>query len=95
VTDVVIDRDDVDRTCINGPQWSEEDFDDEVDEAEEVEDEADEKPAVAAAQVAARAAPKKSAKVKRVSVEQARMRVQGVVRNWLLETAGENAAKPG
>jgi hypothetical protein len=92
VTDVVIDRDDVDRTCINGPQWSEEDFDDGVEEAEEVELEADEKPVVAAAQVAVRAATKKSAKV---SVEEARMRVQGVVRNWLRETVGENAVKPG
>jgi hypothetical protein len=95
VTDVVIDRDDVDRTCINGPQWSEEDFDDGVEEAEEVELEADGKPTVAAAQVAVRAATKKTAKVKRVSVEEARMRVQGVVRNWLRETVGENAVKPG
>src|SRR5580698_2276351 len=71
VTDVVIDRDDVDRTCINGPQWSEEDFDDEVDEAEQVEDEADEKPAVAAAHVAVRVAPKRKTKVKHVSVEEA------------------------
>jgi hypothetical protein len=35
-TDVVIDRDTVDRTCIDGPQWFEEDFEDEAeDETEE------------------------------------------------------------
>jgi hypothetical protein len=97
VTDVVINRDDVDRTCINGPQWCEEDFDDEVEEEDELQDEEDDKPAVAARQVAVRAAAKKTAKVKHVSVEEARMKVQGVVRNWLLETVGENAAaaKPG
>ncbi len=45
VTDIVIDRDTVAATCINGPQWFEEDFDeveeDEVEEEEAVEDEAD------------------------------------------------------
>jgi hypothetical protein len=36
VTDTVIDRDDVHRTCIGGPQWFEEDFEDEEEaEAEE------------------------------------------------------------
>jgi hypothetical protein len=97
VTDVVIDRDDVHRTSINGPQWFEEDFEDEVEENDEVEDEVDGEPAVAAAaQVAVTTPPKKSAKIKHVSVEEARMRVQGVVRNWLLETVGkEAAAKPG
>jgi len=40
VTDIVIDRDTVDATCINGPQWFEEDFDeDEEDEAAETETE--------------------------------------------------------
>jgi hypothetical protein len=95
VTDVVIDRYDVHRTSINGPQWFEEDFDDETEQADEVKEEADEKPAVAAAHVAVRVAPKRKTKVKHVSVEEARMKVQGVVRNWLLETVGENAAKPG
>jgi len=95
VTDVVIDRDDVDRTCINGPQWYEEDFDDEVKEVEgegevEGEAEADDEAAVAAAQVAAVAAPRKI--VKHVSLEEARIRVQGAVRNWLLENGREKAA---
>ncbi len=95
VTDVVIDRDDVDRTCINGPQWYEEDFDDEVEEEGEVEEEAeaDDEPAVASGKVAAAAAPRKI--VKQVSLEEARMKVQGVVQNWLLEMAnGKAAMKP-
>jgi hypothetical protein len=96
VTDVVIDRDEVDRTCINGPQWFEEDFDDEAEEEDEVEDEADDEEAVAAEKVPAAAAPRKVPEVKHVSLEEARMKVQGVVRNWLLETAAEKgAAKPG
>jgi len=100
VTDVVIDRDDVHRTSIDGPQWFEEDFEaeeeEEADEVEnEVEDEADDEAAVAAAPTHA-AAPRKVAKEKHVTLEEARMQVQGVVRNWLSETKGEQAAvKPG
>jgi hypothetical protein len=99
-TDVVIDRDDVHRTCINGPQWFEEDFDDEAGDEDEdedaVADEADDEAAVAAGQAAAAAVPKEAAEVKHVSLEETRMKVQGVVRNWLLETVGEKAAaKPG
>jgi hypothetical protein len=37
-TDVVIDRDTVDRTCIHGPQWFEEDFVEEVEDSEESEE---------------------------------------------------------
>src|SRR5271168_2553201 len=52
-TDVVIDRDDVHRTSIGGPQWFEEDFDDEAgdedQDEDEVEDEANDEAAVAAA----------------------------------------------
>src|SRR3984957_11151785 len=51
VTDVVIDRDDVHRTSINGPQWFEEDFEDqvedEVEKKDEAEDKVDDEPAVA------------------------------------------------
>jgi hypothetical protein len=105
-TDVVIDRDDVHRTSIGGPQWFEEDFDDEPEaqnededqnkEEVEVEDEANDEPAIAARQVAAAAAPKKPAQAKHLSLEETRMKVQGAVRNWLLENAGrEGAAKPG
>ncbi len=97
-TNVVIDRDDVHRTSIGGPQWFEEDFEDEASEEEddEVEGEADDEDAVAAAPVDAAAIKKESAPVKHLTVEEARMKVQGVVRNWLLETAGGKASvKPG
>jgi hypothetical protein len=113
VTDVVIDRDDVHRTSIDGPQWFEEDFEPEAEgeeeeaedgvaEQDEVEDEEVE-PAVAAKPVQAVAVKKEVAPVKKVAAparhlttEEARMKVQGAVRNWLLETAGEQgAAKPG
>jgi hypothetical protein len=102
VTDVVIDRDDVHRTCINGPQWYEEDFDEEVEEEDEVEveveveDEAESEEVVAATPVPAAAVKEQRKAVKHLTTEEARMRVQGVVRNWLLETAGgKAAAKPG
>jgi hypothetical protein len=105
-TDVVIDRDDVYRTSIDGPQWFEEDFEDDSEDEDEneeqaesedeAEDEANDEPAIAARQVASAATPKEPAEVKHVSLEEARMKVQGAVRAWLLETAGENGAgKPG
>jgi hypothetical protein len=75
-TDVVIDRDDVHRTSLGGPQWFEEDFEDDAEEEVEAEDEA---------------APNGAAEVKHVSLEEARTQVHSVVRNWLLESAGENA----
>ncbi|MGA8617564.1 MAG: hypothetical protein WB660_03455 [Candidatus Sulfotelmatobacter sp.] len=97
-TDVVIDRDTVDRTSIGGPQWFEQDFhedvDDEVESEDEAEDEADEEDAVGGELVAAEAGTEEAGKseVKHVSAEGARMQVQGLVRNWLLETAREKAA---
>jgi hypothetical protein len=99
-TDVVIDRDDVHRTAIGGPQWFEEDFEDESEDAEEaedeLEDETDDEDAVAAAPAKAVVVKKDPAAVKHVTLEEARMQVQGAVRNWLLETAGEQAAaEPG
>jgi hypothetical protein len=94
VTDAVIDRDDVYRTSIGGPQWFEEDFDDEAGEEseEEVEDAADDEAAVAAAPVAAVAAPKEAPAAKHLTTQEARMKVEGVVRNWLLENGREKAA---
>ena len=106
VTHVVIDRDDVHRTCIEGQQWFEEDFEPEEEEEEaedgveeaddEAEDEADDEAAIAAAPAQAatvkqEAAParKVPAPVKHLTTEEARLKVQGVVRNWLLETMGE------
>jgi hypothetical protein len=103
-THVVIDRDDVYRTSIGGPQWFEQDFEDESEEDDEVQsddealdDEDDEGDAAAGGvQVTAEAVPKETDAVKHVTLEEARMKVQGAVRNWLLETMGEEAAgKPG
>jgi hypothetical protein len=95
-THVVIDRDDVYRTSIGGPQWFEQDFDDESDGQEEIEGEDDQEDAPSGVQANAEAAPKESEPVKHVTLEEARMQVQGVVRNWLLETMGEEVAvKPG
>jgi hypothetical protein len=91
-TDVVIDRDDVHRTSLGGPQWFEEDFEDDSEEEDELEGESDGEDAVAAAEVKTAAVPKKAAEVKHVSLEEARSQVHGVVRDWLLETARENAA---
>lgn len=91
VTDVVIDRDTVNATCIKGPQWFEEDFEDEAESEEEVEDEAEDEHSVgdlqASAELGAKQAPKN--KVKHLTVEEARKQVQEVVRNWLSETVGQ------
>ena len=83
-TDVVIDRDTVNRTCMGGPQWVEEDFD---DEAEEVEDEG----------VVAEDAQEGAAVGERhVGVEEARRQVQRVVMDWAVETVKAEAAhRPG
>jgi len=106
-TDVVIDRDDVHRTSLGGPQWFEEDFEEEddgevEDGVEEAEDEVEDEDAVAAAPaqaavVKAEAAParKALAPAKHLTTEEARMQVQGVVRNWLLEQSGNASVKPG
>jgi len=95
-TDVVIDRDDVHRTSLGGPQWFEEDFDEEDEGEEEIEEEGDEENANGGMQVNAEAAAKKrEEQTKHVTLEEARMQVHGVVRDWLLETAAENeAAEP-
>jgi hypothetical protein len=103
VTEVVINRDDVHRTDLGGPQWCEEDFEEpeeeEVEEADEtgneIKDEAEKQAPVAAAQVAAVAVKKAPAPVKHLSLEETRMKVEGVVRNWLLENGREATAKPG
>ncbi len=89
VTDVVIDRDTVDATSIGGPQWFEEDFEDAVEDEDDVENEADGDDTTGGVQVNAESAPKATAVVKHVSAEDARMVMQGVVRNWLRETVGQ------
>jgi hypothetical protein len=104
VTDVVIDRDTVDRTSINGPQWFEEDFDEESEaipegnSEQEIEGEAerDSEHAGQGELVAPGSVSQKAPEVEQITIEEARRRVQGAVRNWLLETATGNAeAKPG
>ena len=89
VTDVVIDRDDVHRTSINGQQWFEEDFEDESEDEDEVESEADCEDIPGDLQANAEPGANEAREGKRVSVEEARKQVQGVVRDWLLETVGQ------
>jgi hypothetical protein len=93
-TDVVVDRDTVNATCINGPQWFEEDFEDRTgadEEAEEEEGDAEEEAeaATAAEQATSESAPEKPAEVKPVSMEEARMQVKEVVRDWILQATGQ------
>lgn len=91
VSDIVIDRDTVNATCINGPQWFEEDFDEEDDEEiegeeegeEEGEDEEADNKKLAAAKAKTESSPKKPPNPAPITPEQARMQVQGVVQNWL------------
>ncbi|MGA8763361.1 MAG: hypothetical protein WB562_10895 [Candidatus Sulfotelmatobacter sp.] len=88
-TDVVIDRDDVHRTALGGPQWFEEDFEDED------EDEADGEEAQPGEQLDAKAAPEEASAVKPPSIPEAREQVQALIRNWVLETVAEKeGAKP-
>jgi len=103
--DVVIDRDTVNRTRMGGPQWLEEDFDDEADqdEADQVEDEdvvAEEaaegagEGAAVAGEAGAEACAKKPAE--HISVEEARRQVQRVIMDWAVETVKSEAAnRPG
>jgi len=110
VSEIVIDRNTVNATSINGPQWFEEDFDDEAgtnekaeaeadgeDEGEEEDgDEGDDKlqdeeledeeeqetedeDAVAAGQV----------EPEEISAADARMKVRGVVQDWLTKKAAQ------
>jgi hypothetical protein len=90
-TDVVIDRDTVNGTSIKGSQGFEDDFEAQAEDKDEVENEADGEDTAEAAQLTAKCAPKEPAKseVKHVSAEEARMKMQGVIRTWLLETVGE------
>jgi hypothetical protein len=102
-SDVVVDRDTVNATCLNGPQWFEEDFEDRTgadeeageEEAEEEEEEEEEdgeeeaEDATAAEQATSESAPEKPAEVKQVSMEEARTQVKEVVRDWILQTTGQ------
>src|SRR5271155_5615084 len=73
-TDVVIDRDDVHRTSIGGPQWFEDDFEDNTEDEneEKVENESDGE--------AAAAVPKEAPVAQHLTIEETRMKMQGAVR---------------
>ena len=81
VSEIVIDRDTVNATTINGPQWFEEDFDEEQEEDEEADP--------AYAKVTPDGVEKRPADVKQVTPEEARIKVKGLVRDWLAEKVGE------
>ena len=99
----MINRDDVHRTDLGGPQWDEDDFEEPTEEeeadgevADETDDEADDEAAVAAAPVQAATVKKEPKAAKPLTTEEARLKVKGAVINWLLETAGQKAAvEPG
>jgi hypothetical protein len=104
-TDVVIDRDDVHRTAIQGPQWFKEDFEDEEEEEDDenaAEAEDDEPEEVAATPVAAQqdatdpavalSAAKPPVKLRaNVSVAEAREKVRGLINDWVLDTVEPKA----
>src|SRR5580700_3695811 len=99
-TEVVIDRGDVHRTCMGGPQWFEEDFDDVADEAEDEEVDGEEEEDIAAqeevvaGQAGVKARPEKA--TGHVTTEEARKQVREVVMDWVVETVrAEAAQRPG
>jgi len=89
-TDVVIDRDDVHRTSLGGPQWFEEDFEGnaEADEEEEIEEEKEEE----AEEEKEEEIEAAKEKMSEATLNQVRKNVRTVARNWLLEVAGEKPA---
>jgi hypothetical protein len=102
-TDVVIDRSDVHRTIMGGPQWFEEDFDEEAEELEDEEvgveaGEEEEGTAaqeeVVAGQTGLEVRPEKAAG--HVTTEEARKKVREVVVDWVVETLkAEAGQRPG
>jgi hypothetical protein len=81
-TNVVIDRDDVHRTSLGGPQWFEEDFEAEAGaDGEEIEEEIEEESQEA-----------KEEERNETRRNEVRRNVQTLARNWLLEVAGEKPA---
>jgi hypothetical protein len=102
VTEVVIDRDDVNRTSIGGPQWFEEDFEEEEEGGEGVETEVEEQGGIAAKPVAsekcagtpgvAATAPAKGLKPQ-LSIDEAREQVRGLIHDWVLDTVEGKARR--
>ena len=87
-TDVVIDRDTVNATSIKGPQWFEDDFESEAEDEDAAENEEEGEDIAGGVQVEAECVPKEVAEARSVSSEKARMTMQGIVRDWLVETVG-------
>ena len=83
VTDVVIDRNTVNATCIGGSQWEEEDFDEEEDEEQDEVAEGEE--------VATDGAKTE----KHLSIPEARKQVQQAVLDWVVETVKGEVGRPG
>lgn len=92
-TDVVIDRDDVHRTSLGGPQWFEEDFEaaDASDEEEAEEEEADEEETEEDTEEQD-TEEAKVAEMNQTELNEVRKSVRTVARNWLLEVAGQKPA---
>ncbi|MGA8270007.1 MAG: hypothetical protein WB919_00485 [Candidatus Sulfotelmatobacter sp.] len=82
-TDVVIDRNDVHRTAIDGPQWFEEDFDEDEGDEEENAEEGGEVVEEGKGEVVAETA----AVEEHVSIEEARNQIRGTLESWLLAKA--------
>ena len=95
-TDVVIDRQALKATSINGPQWYEEDFDVEDENAGEgVAIQGDRKGedecgiAAAAAQEAPKALDQAPAKKPVLTMAETRKQVEGMIHEWIAESVGE------
>jgi hypothetical protein len=95
VSDIVIDRNDVHRTCINGPQWFKSDFEDEAEEEDGTENETEGEPDAEVAALVEAAGPrgrafaaKLLAEAMKVSPQQAPIEAQAVIRDGSLETGG-------
>ena len=96
-TDVVIDRDNVHRTSLGGPQWFEEDFEaeDEAASDEEEAEEPEEEEAEGAEEEEGQEAKIEGAKADAMNEtrrNEVRRSVQTLARNWLLEVASEKPA---
>ncbi|MFZ0772617.1 MAG: hypothetical protein ACLP9L_14575 [Thermoguttaceae bacterium] len=101
-TDVVIDREQVHRTDIGGPQWDPEDFewDEEEDAEEEAEDSVEENDAVtpAAAQTADSPAASVNAPENgkpEPTMDEVRKEIRGLVHNYIMEAGGDGRAMSG
>jgi hypothetical protein len=95
-TDVVIDRQALKATSINGPQWYEEDFDVEDEKAGEGDAiQGDRKGedecgiAAAAAQEAPKALDQAAAKKPVLTMAETRKQVEGMIHEWIAESVGE------